>query len=77
MLPLARLVQQLKQAKEDSHEEQTTSTSHSMEQCFPSSADSSSIGFPRAASSNWHIWSPISWSRIRRAAQDKEQEHEY
>src|SRR6266700_6536166 len=39
ILPLARLVQQLKQAKEESHAEQTTSTSHPMEQCFPGSAD--------------------------------------
>jgi Family of unknown function (DUF5372) len=46
ILPLARLVHQLKQAKEESHAEQTTSTSHPMEQCFPGSADPSSIGFP-------------------------------
>ena len=39
ILPLARLVHQLKQAKEESHAEQTTSTSHPMEQCFPGSAD--------------------------------------
>src|SRR6266568_2009986 len=39
ILPLARLVQQLKQAKEESHAEQTPSTSHPMEQCFPGSAD--------------------------------------
>ena len=39
MLPLARLVHQLKQAKEESHAEQTASTSHPTEQCSPDSAD--------------------------------------
>ena len=39
ILPLARLVQQRKQAKEESHAEQATSTIHPTEQCSPSSPD--------------------------------------
>src|SRR6266566_1273403 len=39
ILPLARLVQQLKQAKEESHAEQTASTIHPTESCVPSSRD--------------------------------------
>src|SRR5260221_13052097 len=39
ILPLARLVQQLKQAKEESHAGQTASTIHSTELCFPHSHD--------------------------------------
>jgi|SRR5438128_674961 len=39
ILPLARLVQQLKQAKEESHAEQTTSAIHLTESCVPSSRD--------------------------------------
>ncbi|WP_201394492.1 hypothetical protein [Ktedonobacter sp. SOSP1-52] len=35
ILPLARLVQQLKQAKEESHAGQTASTIHSTELCSP------------------------------------------
>ena len=39
ILPLARLVQQLKQAKEESHAKQTASTIHPTESCVPSSRD--------------------------------------
>ncbi|HEY6406184.1 MAG TPA: hypothetical protein VIY29_01830 [Ktedonobacteraceae bacterium] len=39
ILPLARLVQQLKQAKEESHAEQTASRIHPTEHGFPSSHD--------------------------------------
>ncbi|HEY4387628.1 MAG TPA: DUF5372 family protein [Ktedonobacteraceae bacterium] len=39
ILPLARLVQQLKQAKEESHAGQIVSTIHSTERCFPHSND--------------------------------------
>ena len=39
ILPLARLVQQLKQAKEESHAAQATSIIQSTEQCSPSSPD--------------------------------------
>lgn len=39
ILPLARLVQQLKQAKEESHAKQAASTIHSTEQCAPSFHD--------------------------------------
>ncbi len=40
ILPLARLVQGLKQAKEESHAEQTVSSIPPTEQCSPSSDDS-------------------------------------
>ena len=46
ILPLARLVQQLKQAKEESHAEQTASTIHSTESCVPSSGDDLSSASP-------------------------------
>jgi hypothetical protein len=46
ILPLARLVQQLKQAKEESHAEQTASPIHSTEQSFPSSHDNLSSASP-------------------------------
>ena len=39
ILPLARLVQQLKQAKEESHAEQTASTNHPTDPGIPSSRD--------------------------------------
>jgi len=39
ILPLARLVQQLKQVKEEHHAEQTTSAIHLTESCVPSSHD--------------------------------------
>ncbi len=39
ILPLARLVQQLKQVKEESHAEQTASPIHPTEPCIPSSCD--------------------------------------
>ena len=46
ILPLARLVQQLKQAKEESHAEQTASPIHSTESCVPSSGDDLSASSP-------------------------------
>ncbi len=46
ILPLARLVQQLKQAKEESHAEQTTSVIHCTEHSFPSSHDNLLSAFP-------------------------------
>jgi hypothetical protein len=46
ILPLARLVQQLKQAKEESHAEQTASPIHPMESCVPSSRDDLSSASP-------------------------------
>jgi Family of unknown function (DUF5372) len=46
ILPLARLVQQLKQAKEESHAEQTASTIHPTESCVPSSGDDLSSSSP-------------------------------
>ena len=46
ILPLARLVQQLKQAKEESHAEQTASTIHPTESCVPSSGDDLSASSP-------------------------------
>src|SRR6266700_2248935 len=46
ILPLARLVQQLKQAKEESHAEQTASTIHCTEHSFPSSHDNLLSAFP-------------------------------
>jgi hypothetical protein len=39
ILPLARLVQELKQAKEESHAEQATSIIQATEHCSPSSPD--------------------------------------
>jgi hypothetical protein len=39
ILPLARLVQRLKQVKEESHAEQTASPIHPTEPCIPSSCD--------------------------------------
>ena len=64
ILPLARLVQQLKQAKEESH---APCRANHIDQppngaVFPQFSRPSGIGFPRAASSNWRIWSPISFS---------------
>src|SRR5260370_36301027 len=47
ILPLARLVHQLKQAKEESHAEQTASTIHPTEHCFPSSHDDLSSASPK------------------------------
>ncbi|MFL5693077.1 MAG: DUF5372 family protein [Ktedonobacteraceae bacterium] len=47
ILPLAHLVQQLKQAKEESHAEQTASTIHPTEQCFPSSHDDLASASPK------------------------------
>ncbi|SRR5579875_259291 len=46
ILPLARLVQQLKQAKEESHAEQTASSTHSTEHGFLSSSDDLSSASP-------------------------------
>ncbi|WP_201394173.1 DUF5372 family protein [Ktedonobacter sp. SOSP1-85] len=46
ILPLARLVQQLKQAKEESHAEQTASTNHPTESCVPRSHDDLSAASP-------------------------------
>jgi len=46
ILPLARLVQQLKQTKEESHAEQTASTIHPTEPCFPNSHDDLSSASP-------------------------------
>ena len=46
ILPLARLVQQLKQAKEESHAEQTASPIHCTEYGFPSSHDDLSSASP-------------------------------
>ncbi len=46
ILPLARLVQQLKQAKEESHAEQTTSPIHPTEHGFPSSHNDLSSASP-------------------------------
>jgi hypothetical protein len=46
ILPLARLVQQLKQAKEESHAEQTVSTIHPTEPCVPSFHDDLSAASP-------------------------------
>ena len=46
ILPLARLVQQLKQAKEESHAEQTASPIHSTEHGFLSSYDDLSSASP-------------------------------
>src|SRR6266566_8262857 len=46
ILPLARLVQQLKQAKEESHAEQTASTIHPTEPCVPSFHDDLSAASP-------------------------------
>ncbi len=62
ILPLAHLVQGLKQAKEESHAEQAASTIQPTEQCSTSSYDPSSIGFLRAANSNSLTWSPNSFS---------------
>jgi hypothetical protein len=67
ILPLARLVHQLKQAKEESHAEQATSIIHPTEQCSPSSPDPSSIGFRRAATCLWRTWSPNSFSGCAQA----------
>jgi hypothetical protein len=47
ILPLARLVQQLKQAKEESHAEQTVSTIHPTEPCVSSSPDDLSAASPK------------------------------
>src|SRR5215470_7310144 len=47
ILPLARLVQQLKQAKEESHAEQTASSTHPTEQCSPSFLDDLSSAAPK------------------------------
>ncbi len=47
ILPLARLVQQLKQAKEESHAEQTVSTIHPTEPCVPSFHDDLSAASPK------------------------------
>jgi hypothetical protein len=46
ILPLARLVQQLKQAKEESHAEQTASPIHPTEHGFPNSHDDLSPASP-------------------------------
>ncbi len=46
ILPLARLVQQLKQAKEESHAEQTASPNHCTEHGFSSSHDDLSSASP-------------------------------
>jgi hypothetical protein len=48
ILPLARLVQQLKQAKEESHAEQTASPIHSTEPGFLSSYDDLSSASPES-----------------------------
>jgi hypothetical protein len=48
ILPLARLVQQLKQAKEESHAEQTASPIHPTEHCFPSSHNDLSSASPES-----------------------------
>src|SRR6266566_348797 len=47
ILPLARLVHQLKQAKEESHAEQTASTIYPTEPCVPSSHDDLSSASPK------------------------------
>jgi hypothetical protein len=46
ILPLARLLQQLKQAKEERHAEQTASTIHPTESCVPGSGDDLSASSP-------------------------------
>jgi hypothetical protein len=48
ILPLARLVHQLKQAKEESHAEQTASTIHPTDPCVPSSHDDLSAASPKS-----------------------------
>ena len=48
ILPLARLVQQLKQAKEESHAEQTASPNHCTEHGFSSSHDDLSSASPES-----------------------------
>src|SRR6266566_258855 len=47
ILPLARLVQQLTQAKEESHAEQPVSTIHPTESCVPSFHDNLSAASPK------------------------------
>jgi hypothetical protein len=49
ILPLARLVQQLKQAKEESHAEQTISPTHPTEPCVSRSPDDLSAASPKSS----------------------------